>query len=116
MKKLILNAPILGLNGEVLVGQTGRMLDIRGTQRPEQEPIKFATIAMRSIIQSRTQTDEETYKLVDLAERLNAVSKLSEPAEIEVSDEDFEVIRSVINREAVIVKARFLQMVEEVNS
>lgn len=117
MKKLILNAPIYGLNGEVLVGQTGRMLgDVRGTQRPEQEPVRFASIAVRGIIQSRTQTDEETLKLVELAERLNVVSKNPEPVEIELTDDEYDVIRNIINREAVIVKARFLQMVEEVNS
>ncbi|GEM_PF-1262995 len=117
MKKVILNAPILGLNGEVIVSPTGRVITGEGgVQSQEQKPLTFAQTALNTIIRSRTRTDEEAEALFALAEKLNNTLKVSTPETLELSDEEFAAVKEAIDREAVIVKARFLQMVEELNA
>ena len=116
MKNVILNAPVLGLNGETLVAQTGRTVaGQNGQLQAEQAPIVFGKLALDSIIRSRTQTDEQNEILFNLAEKLNNIVKVTTPQTLELSDEEFEAVKAAIDREAVIVKARFLQMVEELN-
>jgi len=117
MKKVILNAPILGLNGETIVSPTGRVFTgENGVQSQEQKPLTFAQTALNTIIRSRTRSDEEAAQLFALAEKLNNTLKASAPEILELSDEDFTVVKEAIDREAVIVKARFLQMVEDLNA
>lgn len=111
MKKLVLNAPVLGLNGEPLVDYTGRYIqDENGNQVPETTNIKFGKLALDAIIRMGSETDEQALLLFGLAEKLNENLKEPEPAEMELSAEEFEIVKRVIDSQPVIVKARFLQM------
>ena len=117
MKNVILNAPVLGLNGETLVTNTGRTLTSQdGTQSAEQLPIMFGKVALDTIIRSRTKDDAQTQLLFDLSIKLNATVNVSTPEVLTLSDEEFLAVKQSIDREAVIVKARFLQMVEAQNT
>ena len=116
MKKVILNAVVLGLNGETLVTNTGRTLTGQdGQQSAEQLPILFGKVALDTIIRSRTKDDEQTQLLCDLSVKLNETILLDTPEVLELSDEEFLAVKQSIDREALIVKARFLQMVEAQN-
>ena len=111
MKTLTLNAPILGLNGETLVDYTGRYVaDENGNQVPETTEIKFGKLALNAIVRMGSETDEQALMLFGLAEKLNENLKLAEPAEMELSQEEFDVVKRVIDGQPVIIKARFLQM------
>lgn len=111
MKKVVLNAPIMGLNNEPLVDYTGRYVaDDNGNQVPEIVNIKFGKIALDAIIRMGTETDEQAITMFGLAEKLNENLKQPEPAEMELTQEEFEIVKRVIDSQPVIVKARFLQM------
>lgn len=115
MKRLLLNGLISGLNGETIVTNSGRFHINENDERTETAvPVKFAVLALNKIIRSRTSTDEEAETLFSIAEKLNTNLQL-EPTEIEVTDDAFKIIKNAIDSEAVIVKARFLQMVAELN-
>lgn len=117
MKKVILNAPILGIKNEILVSETGRYLtDENGQQYPETIQIKFGRIALDVIIRSGTETDEQALLLFALSEKLQANLDVAEPTEMELTDEEFEWVKRAIDSQAVIVKARFLKMVQEANA
>ncbi len=116
MKNLLLNGSILGLNDETIVTDSGRFrLNDNGERVNVAKPLKFAELVLSKIIRSRTNTDEEAEQLFALAEKLNANLQLEEPTQMEVSDDEYKIIKNAIDSEAVIVKARFLQMVEELN-
>ena len=71
MKKVILNAVVLGLNGETVTVATGRTLrGENGVPTQETKAVKFAEVALGVIIRSTTNTDEETNAKFDLAKML----------------------------------------------
>lgn len=112
MKKIVLNAPILGLNGEPLVDYTGRYIqDENGSQIPETTNIKLGKLALDAIIRMGTDTDEQALTVFGLAEKLNENLKLVEPTEFELTQEEFDIVKRVIDSQPVIIKARFLQMI-----
>ncbi len=112
MKTVLLNGSILGLNNEKLVDYTGRyIMDENGNQVPETNEIKFGKLALDAIIRMGSENDEQALMLFGLAEKLNENLKLAEPTEMELSQEEFEIVKRVIDNQPVIVKARFLQMV-----
>ena len=113
MKKLVLNAPISGLNGEPLVDYTGRYVqDDNGNQVPEMVNIKFGKIALDAIIRMGSQTDEDALALFNLAEKLNENLKLTEPTAIELTQFELDTVKSIIDNQPVIIKARFLQIIK----
>ncbi len=116
MKKLILNAPILGLKGEIIVDFTGNsILNEKGEPIPETTEVKFGKVALDTIVRSGTETDEQTLLAFSLAEKLQENLELKEPTEMELTDEEYQWVYSAISQQAVIIKARFLQMVEKLN-
>ncbi len=115
MKKVILNAPILDLNNQAVTAPTGRAMVTEQGQQQEIAPIKFGKLAVDAIVRASTRTDEEALQAFDLAAKINESLKLSEPTQLELSDEEFEMVSKAIARREVIVKARFLQMVETLN-
>lgn len=121
MKKVILNAEIVDLSGVVLATQTGKILtdetgkyvtDVNGQPVRETKPILFGKIILDSLLRVTTKTDDEAKSKFVLASKLNDNLKLSAPTEMELSDEDFEFATTVISRQPLIIKARFLEMVE----
>ncbi len=115
-KKVILNAPILGLKGEKVVDHTGNYVtNEEGREVPEVVELKFGKIALDNIVRSGTETDEQALLAFSLAEKLQTNLEEKEPTEIELSEDEFNWVRGAISQQAVIVKARFLQMVEKLN-
>ncbi|MDD3405928.1 MAG: hypothetical protein PHH23_06655 [Paludibacteraceae bacterium] len=117
MKKLLLNDTIKGLNDETVSTQTGRYVtEETGARVAEITPVKFGSLALAKILRSRTGTDAEATALFDLGQRINENLALATPTQIEVSDEEFATIKGAIDSEAVVVKARFIEMVESLNA
>ncbi len=116
MKKVILNAPILGLKGEIIVDFTGNsLLNEKGESVPETTEVKFGKIALDTIVRSGTETDEQALLALSLAEKLQANLELKEPTEMELTNEEYQWVYGAIIQQPVIIKARFLQMVENLN-
>jgi hypothetical protein len=118
MKKVILNEPIRNSAGDIIASETGRVLPAMPGREPQREvkPITFASIANRVIEGMQgVESDEEVKRLDAISKTLVATLKNELPDEIELPDEDFETIKKVIDRQSVVVRARFLEMVESLN-
>ncbi len=116
MKKVILNAPILGLKGEKVVDHTGNyILNDEGQNVPEVVEVKFGKLALDGIVRSGTENDEQALLAFSLAEKLQANLEQKKPTEMELTDDEFQWVYGVITQQPVIVKARFLQMVTNLN-
>lgn len=117
MKKVLLNDVILGLRKEVLVAETGKYIsDERGMQVAETLPVKFGKLAIDVIYNSPTETYDESMLLFDLLEKLQSNLDVVAPTELELSDTEFDYVERAIAGQAVIVKARFRQMVQRLNA
>ena len=113
MKKVILNNTILGLNNEPVVDYTGKyVVDDKGNQVPETAKVKFGQIALDAIIRMGSQTDEDALALFNLAEKLNENLKLTEPTAIELTQFELDTVKSIMDNQPVIIKARFLQIIK----
>lgn len=117
MKKVVLNDIIIGLKNDTIVTETGRYIaDKEGMQVAETVPVKFGEIALQTIINQPTGTDEEALQLFVLGEKLQQNLDTEKPTEITLDDAEFAYVNEAIARQPVIVKARFLQMVERLNA
>ena len=123
MKKVILNAHILDLDGAVVNTQTSRVAidatgkvitDANGQPIREQKPLLFGKIALDALVRVSTKTDDEAKAKFALATALNDNIKETNTV-IELDDLDYEFVAGIISRQPLIVKARFLEMVEAQN-
>ncbi len=111
-----MNAPILGLKGEKVVDHTGNyILNKEGENVPEMVELKFGKLALDGIVRSGTENDEQALLAFSLAEKLQTNLDKKKPTEMELTDDEFQWVYGVITQQPVIIKARFLQMVEELN-
>lgn len=119
MKKLILNEPIRNNAGEVIVSETGRVLPPAVSGRDPQREVKPITFAgiINQVIESipNPGTDEDVRRLDNLSKAMIEVLAAQAPSEVEVGDADFEVIKSIIDKQRQVVRARFLEMVDKLN-
>jgi len=117
MKQVILNQPIVGLDGEVIASRTGRVFQNRdGSERPEVAPLIFADLVKRAALGTKVKTDEEVASMVALANKMIATLAVKEPDTIQVTEEEYTIIKRVIDNESVIARYRFLKMVASLNS
>lgn len=118
MKKVILNQPLKNSAGDVIASETGRVINMPAGQQPQREvkPVTFAGITNRVVegLQN-VETDEEVIRLDALSKVLVATSKVTEAQELDLSDADFETIKKIIDRQSVVVRARFIEMVALLN-
>ncbi len=118
MKKVVLNQPIRNSAGDVIASETGRVLPAIPGREPQREvkPITFAGIANRVIEGMQgIETDQEVKRLDAISKILVATQKVETPEEIDLQDEDFATVKKIIDRQSVVVRARFLEMVEGLN-
>lgn len=116
MKKLVLNQPILGLDGEVIASRTGRVFQGRdGSERPEVAPLIFADSVKRAALGTKVKTDEEVASMIALANKMIATLSVKSADTVEVTEEEFTIIKKVVDNESVIARYRFLEMVKELN-
>lgn len=109
MKKVILNDTIVGLRGDVLMDY-----DYTGAE-PTLLPVKFGSFALNFVLSATTESDEDTMLYFSLAEKLQENLNLDKPTELELSDEWYAIVYNAMKPQAVLVKARFLQMVAKLN-
>jgi hypothetical protein len=116
MKKVILNAAVLGLNNEVINVPTGRtIMGENNVQRQETRPVKFGFEVLKAIMGVQTKTDEEATAKWAFAKSVNENLNVETPTVMELSDEDFAFVQNVMSRQPLTVKARFIEMVAEQN-
>lgn len=112
MKKVILNSEIKDNTGTVQVMPSGRTRSQNGFQQQEIVNTTFAVIANTAIETSPATSDDEV-------RRLDALSKIlvaAEPDKVyEISDEDFDTVKKIIDTRAMPIRARFLEMVDALN-
>ena len=116
MKKVILNDVILGLNGETVTENSQPVMGTNGQMQMQQIPNKFGKAVLAGLLRVQTASDAETEAKFNLANQINDNLKLTVPTVIELSDEDFAFVKSVMDRQPLLIKARFLDMVEAQNA
>lgn len=125
MKKVILNAVILDLEGAVITAGTQRVAidgngqvikDAQGQPIREQKPMTFGKIALDALVRATTKDDAEAKDKFALANQINDNLKLVAPAELQLEDADYDFVAGIIARQPLIVKARFIEMVEAQNA
>lgn len=99
---LNINSPITDHNGQPVV--------INGTS-----PTTLSDILEMVIPQVRTTTDEEALMVYALLLKVNESKKSWECPSIEVTDEEFSVIKQIMSRESLLIKVFFLNMVNHLN-
>lgn len=77
---------------------------------------KFCNILYDLIMNKRTTSDSETLFYYTLAKKLYNLSQLTEPIEEEFTEEEYMLCQNLLKDQPLIVKARFLEMVNELNS
>jgi len=115
MKKVILNDVILGLNGETVTENSQPVMGQNGQMTMNQIPQKFGKAILAALLRIQTATDAETEAKFNLATQINDNLKLNAPTVIELADEDFAFVQGVMARQPLLIKARFLEMVEAQN-
>jgi hypothetical protein len=113
MKQVILNKAVLNVDGSQVHHSIPNIYP--GTQ-VSKEPVTIARVLLRVLPNTRTTTDEETELVYGLLEKAHLASLTDEPLNQDVSEEEFQVIKQVISKEAMIVKYHFIKMVEELNT
>lgn len=110
MKRVILNEILTGINGEVIVDY-----DYQTVQgEPRTLPMTFGRLILRDLLNQGTATDDDAMRLYGFAERINANLLLDAPTVMELSDEEFSDVKEIISGQPLIVKAKFLKMLETV--
>ena len=125
MKKVILNGTITDLDGNVQQMQSGRIAiganglpvaDAMGNPIREVKNQTFGRFVLDALLQSPTKDDAETQAKFALCERINENLKLAAPTELELSDTEFETVSQTMSRQRLLIKARWLEMVEGLNA
>lgn len=103
---------ILNLNSTI-TDHNGQPVVINGTS-----PTTLSDILERVIPQVRTTTDEEALMVYGLLLKITESKKSWKDQvvkTIEVSDEEFSVIKQIMSRESLLIKVFFLNMVNHLN-
>lgn len=114
---LILNTPILGLNSRPLRFQTAQTAHTPTLlEQPVTAPLSFGELLLRTLSQKTTSTDDEATTLYTLCQTINTNLLAAEGTVLTVSDSDYTLIKAVIDQQPVVVKARFIEMVNAKNA
>lgn len=109
MIKLKLNELLTNLDGSQVI-----YTSYKSGQKIE-AGYKFCNILYDFIMNKRTVSDSETIFYYTLAKKLYNLSQLAEPTIEEFTDEEYMLCQELLKNQPLIVKARFLEMVDELN-
>jgi hypothetical protein len=114
---LLLNTPILGLNGRALRFQTAQTAHTPShLEQPVTGHLSFGELLLRTLTQKATDTDADALAILTLCESINANLQAAEGTLLVVTDADYATIKAVVALQPAIIKARFLQMVAANNT
>ncbi|MDR3706647.1 MAG: hypothetical protein P4L28_12170 [Paludibacteraceae bacterium] len=114
---LILNIPILGLNGRALRFQTAQIAHTPShLEQPVTATLSFGQVLLRTLTQKATDTDADALAILTLCESINSNLQAAEGTPLVVTDTDYSIIVAVMAKQPAIIKARFLQMVAANNA
>ena len=114
---LILNTPLIGLNGRPLRFQTAQIAHTPShLEQPVTAPMSLGEVLLRALSQQATNTDADALAILTLCESINTNLQAAEGTLLVVSDTDYSTIYAVMAEQPAIIKARFLQMVAANNS
>lgn len=106
--KVILNDIIRDIEGKELTTENFENGEMITT------PLKFCSIIYNKLLSTKPRGDIQTKEYYSLAEKMYELS-LTEPQEIEITDGEYMICRNILSKERLIIQAKFLEMVNELN-
>lgn len=112
MKTVKLNGPIYDLEGNIM---TGIKWIFKDDSRVKMEyPIHFCDRIYEKLLNSRTNDNEETNLYFDLARKMHNISSGPEMMVL-LTDEEVDICNKMLQNDKLVIKGRFLEMIEELN-